>query len=168
MRIYKRNREKRELQEQVFLGIVNYNPSTSFKNIADLCRYCNYLEGCLGHKYIDTSTLYKLIDYRYLYVEDRTGIGHYVYGIAREAAARELRKFRMDRFGDTDFLHSLDHYIHNPSVTGFFIEQDVLSTIAHSSLDIGIDIYKIIKTIIFKGNFPLSKGQTSLIFYCLL
>ena len=49
-------------------------------------------------------------------------MGNYTCGIAREAAARMLRQFQMNDFGDANFLQALDHYIDNPSVTGFFIE----------------------------------------------
>ena len=59
-----------------------------------------------------------LIDNRFFYSEAPDLIGKYACGIAREAAARQLRRYNVDKFGDTDFLAALDDYIDNPSVTG--------------------------------------------------
>lgn len=107
-----------------------------------------------------------LIDNRYFYSEtDSTG--KYACGIAREAAARQLRRYKMDKFGDTDFLTALNDYIGNPSVTGFFIEQAVLSSIALRGLEIAGQISKRMDTVIFDGiipNFHMTEGDPVL--YC--
>jgi hypothetical protein len=52
----------------------------------------------------------------------------------------------MNNFGDSDFLSALDDYIDNPSVTGFFIEQAVLSYIGSHGLNISKGIYSPMET----------------------
>jgi hypothetical protein len=60
----------------------------------------------------------------------------------------------MDKFGDADFLIALNDYITNPSVTGFFIEQAVLSSIAANGLEISEQVSKRMNTVMFKGDIP--------------
>lgn len=68
-----------------------------------------------------------LIDHRFFYSTDGE-LGNYVCGVAREAVANQLRLHGITRFGNTA-LQSLDSYINNESVVGFFIEQAILQTI---------------------------------------
>ena len=113
----------------------------------------------------DTSS--DLIDNRYFFAKAPGGVGEYACGIAREAAARQLRRYKMDKFGDTDFLAALNDYISNPSITGFFIEQAVLSSIASRGLEISEQISKRMDTVMFSGDIPefnTTKGDPVL--YC--
>ena len=106
-----------------------------------------------------------LVDHRYFYTLG--GVGKYAYGIAREAAGRQLRKFGMTKFGDILFWLALDDYIDNPSVTGFFIEQAVLSSIASHGLDIAENISGPINIVIFAGKFPQFDRHThGAVLYC--
>jgi hypothetical protein len=110
-----------------------------------------------------------LIDNRYFYSETPDSIGKYVCGIAREAAARQLRRYKVDKFGDIDFLTALNDYIDNPSVTGFFIEQAILSSIASRGLEISKQISKGMDTIMFNGSVPnLKKTEGDPVLYCLI
>ena len=85
----------------------------------------------------------ELIDHRYFYAVRRPTssttleeVGNYACGIARDAVVKQLRKYGMNKFGDKDFLKALDEFIDNASVTGFFIEESVLSTISSRDLEI--------------------------------
>ena len=114
----------------------------------------------------------ELVDHRYFYAEcpphsqTHLKVGKHACGIARDAAARQLRLFRMGNFGDTDFLKALNDYIDNPSVTGFFIEQAVLSSIASRGLDISKDISTPMDTVMFAGNFPTLEKKSNPVLYC--
>ncbi|KAN0076627.1 hypothetical protein V8E54_006769 [Elaphomyces granulatus] len=55
----------------------------------------------------------------------------------------------MDKFGDADFLIALNDYITNPSVTGFFIEQAVLSSIAANGLEISEQDFEVVPVFIW-------------------
>jgi hypothetical protein len=108
-----------------------------------------------------------LIDNRYFYSEAPDLIGKYTCGIAREAAVRQLRRFKVDKFGNTDFLTALNDYIDNPSVTGFFIEQAILSSIVSRGLNIQGEIYKKMDTVMFSGSFPkFDKTEGAPVLYC--
>jgi hypothetical protein len=49
-----------------------------------------------------------LIDHRYFYAGGpNESIGMYTCGMAREAAARQLRRYGVEKFGQTDFLTAL-------------------------------------------------------------
>ena len=107
----------------------------------------------------------ELVDHRYFY-QDSKRVGNYTCGIARETAARMLRYFRMNDFGNTNFLQALDHYINNPSVTGFFIEQAVLSCIANRGLDLSKELRKPITTVMFLGDYSIYNLRSDLTLYC--
>jgi hypothetical protein len=81
-----------------------------------------------------TPTLLPLryIDHRYFYVEN--GVAKYACGIAREAAAKLLRERNVTAFASDISLKELVKFIRNPSITGFFIEQAVLSSIVTNGL----------------------------------
>ena len=103
-----------------------------------------------------------LIDNRYFFAKDPSWIGEYACGIAREAAARQLRRYKEDKF-DT---YLLDH-ISNSSVAGFFMEQAVLSSIASRGLEISEQISKKMDTIMFSGDIPeLNRTGGDPVLYC--
>jgi hypothetical protein len=68
---------------------------------------------------------------------------------------------KLVHFADTDFLNSLHNYIDNPSVTGFMIEQAVLSSIQTRGLAIGGNIYKSMELVMFDSPIsePINKIQ---------
>ncbi|KAF8537366.1 hypothetical protein BDD12DRAFT_847117 [Trichophaea hybrida] len=72
----------------------------------------------------------------------------------------------MNNFGDTDFLSALDDNIDNPSITGFFIEQAVLSYIGSQGLNISKGICSPMETVMFAGNYPRYNMQRKLALYC--
>ena len=80
-----------------------------------------------------------LVDHRYFYDEfdpkQKGFVGKYTCGLSRNAVAASLLTNKVN-FANKDFLRSLPDYINNPSVSGFIIEQAVLSSIATSGLDI--------------------------------
>jgi hypothetical protein len=101
----------------------------------------------------------EFIDHRYFYSEFKSSsfgvgdYGNYTCGLVRDAVAGKLRAKEVD-FADTDFLKSLPDYINNPSVTGFMIEQAVLSSIVSNGLAIGGGIGKPMRLIMFKDDIP--------------
>jgi hypothetical protein len=108
-----------------------------------------------------------LIDNRYFFAKPPNRVGGYACGIAREAAARQLRRYKMDKFGDIDFLTALNDYINNPSVTSFFIEQAVLSSIASRGSEISEQISKKMDTVMFSGNIPeFNRTEGDPVLYC--
>jgi hypothetical protein len=110
-----------------------------------------------------------LIDHRYFYyVGGPDGsIGKYTCGIAREAAARQLRRCGMEKFGQTDFLTALNDYIDNPSAIGFFIEQAILSSIAAHGLKIGQNIEDTMTVDMFAQKFPrFDTNATNSVLHC--
>jgi hypothetical protein len=115
------------------------------------------MRGCLSRQTVPTSAkLYpKLVDHQFFYDEFKNGglVGNYTCGIARNAVAVALRT-KLVHFADTDFLTSLPNYIDNPSVTGFMIEQAVLSSIQTRGLAIGRNVYKSMELVMFDGSFP--------------
>ena len=69
-----------------------------------------------------------------------------------------LRHFQMNDFGD--------HYIESPSVTGFFIEQAVLSCISNHGLGLSKVLRKPSAAVVFLGDcLPYNLGS-KLILYC--
>ena len=98
---------------------------------------------------------------------DTNGRGNYTCGIARETAVRLLRFHGMNRFADTDFLSSLDEYITNPSVTGFFIEQATLSWIGCHGLSIPKNTSKPPTITMFEEDYPDGiNTECGLTLYC--
>ena len=98
-----------------------------------------------------------IVDHRYSYDEfDPTRaifVAHYTCGLARNAVAAELRANNVD-FADKGFLNSLPKYINNPSMTGFMIEQAVISWIAHNGLDVEPLKNKQMTVTAFEGDRP--------------
>ena len=97
------------------------------------------MKACLSHSTVPYgwSRYLDLIDHRYFYQLGKRG--SYSCDIARNAAAQQLDLFKAD-FADSNFLISLLYYIDNPSVTGFMIEQAVLSSIGSTGLAINAQI----------------------------
>jgi hypothetical protein len=95
------------------------------------------------------------IDHRYFY--SVSPVGNYTCGVARDAVSSQLRFYGRNTFGVSEYLTSLDAYI---PVTGFFIENAVLETIASRGLnDEGIP--GPMPTITFQG-FPTFQMERSL------
>ncbi|KAG0127522.1 hypothetical protein HOY82DRAFT_625038 [Tuber indicum] len=112
----------------------------------------------------------ELIDYRYSKIwcptpATRYEVGAYACGIARDAAVKQLWKYGKNKFGDADFLKALDEYINNEAVTGFFIEENLLSTISLSGLEIGRNISKPMDTQMFR-EYPTFAITEQPILYC--
>ena len=115
---------------------------------ACLSRHFECLAKCIACQPVFLGCGDGLVDHRYFYQESNSK-GNYTCGIARETAARMLRQFQMNDFGDANFLQALDHYIDNPSVTGFFIGQAVLSCISNCGLDLSKELRRPITTVMF-------------------
>ena len=101
------------------------------------------------------------IDHRFFY--SAASVGNYTCGVARDAVSSQLRLYGCNSFGVTEYLTSLDAYIHNPSVTGFFIEHAVLETIASCGLN-DEGIRRPMSTFTFQG-FPTFQMEKSLALY---
>jgi hypothetical protein len=71
----------------------------------------------------------KWFDLRYFYRDD-TFVCHCTCGLAREAAARVLRKAAPGKFLSDDWVESLATYADNPSVIGFIVQQACLTAIS--------------------------------------
>jgi hypothetical protein len=93
-----------------------------------------------------------LIDHRYFYKVE--GEGAYACGVAREAVASQLHLYGMNKVGFMGSLRSLDQFINNKSVVGFFIEQAVLQTIQSRGLKVDEKISNSMDIITFDG-FPV-------------
>ena len=55
---------------------------------------------------------------------------------------------------------ALNDCITNPSITGFFIEQATLSSIASCGLEISEQISRKMETVMFSGRFPVFSNRT--------
>jgi hypothetical protein len=93
-----------------------------------------------------------LIDHRYFYQVE--GEGAYACGVAREAVASQLHRYGMNNAGFMQSLQSLDQFIDNKSVVGFFIEQAVLRTIRSRGLQVDERISQPMDLITYHG-FPV-------------
>jgi len=106
----------------------------------------------------------KYIDHRYFFSKD--GKAQYACGIAREAAARQLRDHKMTEFANLDSLNVLKEHIRNPSVTGFFIEQAVLSSIVARGLAV-MNINQHVRQEMFVDDYPtFNKSLENWVLYC--
>jgi hypothetical protein len=94
-------------------------PSLNFKTPLTSRRYQRYVVACIERRPVPAGVRAELIDHRYFYKEKN--VGSYACGIAREAVTSQLRLHGRNRFGKTA-LRSLNDYISNESVVGFFIE----------------------------------------------
>jgi hypothetical protein len=101
-------------------------PSLNFKTLLTSRRYYDYVDACIRRLPVPAGVSAELIDHRYFY--EVGNVGDYACGMAREAVASQLRLRGRSRFGNTA-LQSLNDYINNESVVGFFIEQAILHTI---------------------------------------
>ncbi|RPB18660.1 hypothetical protein L211DRAFT_901742 [Terfezia boudieri ATCC MYA-4762] len=138
-------------------------PSSRPRKIADLGRHCEYVTACITNK-APPQLPVRYIDHQYFYVKD--GIGMYACGIARQAAARKLRKHKMTAFANQKSLTALRTYIHNPSVTGFFIEHAVLSSIVAHGLNI-MGIHSHVRQKMFNDVYPtFDTSLESWVLYC--
>jgi hypothetical protein len=97
----------------------------------------------------------ELVDHRYFYDEYdpklESHVGHSTCGLSRKAVGTMLLASSNLRFTDKDFLKSLPEYIKNPSVTGFMIEQAVLSSNALNGLNISPETNRSMVVRLFKG-----------------
>ena len=84
------------------MGNVGLHSINWSREIADLRRHCEYVRACISGRSVMHSTPSNLIDNRYFFAEVPGWVGKYACGIAREAAAKQLRRYKMDKFGDTD------------------------------------------------------------------
>ena len=75
-----------------------------------------------------------MIDHRYFYSVG--GAGNYTCGITREAVACVLWSYGNNNFGVTQKLTSLEQYIDNQSVVGFFLGCTILQTIRSNGLKV--------------------------------
>ncbi|OXV06005.1 hypothetical protein Egran_06227, partial [Elaphomyces granulatus] len=123
--------------------------------------YCRSVDACIRRREVPNGALPFAIDHRYFYSE--ANVGNYACGVARDAVSNQLRFDGCNTFGVSAYLTSLDAYIHNQSVTGFFIEQAVLETVASRGLkDEGIP--GPMSKINFQG-FPTFETKRSLALY---
>lgn len=131
-------------------------------------RHCEYMNACMIKDYVPLAP-HHVVDHRYFFATQSGSaeIGSYTCGIAREAVARALRLYGRNTSVDYQFLlRALTTFANNPSVTGFLIEQAVLSSIGARGLDIGEEISSPMETIVFHGEFPEIKPDIKLALYC--
>jgi hypothetical protein len=97
----------------------------------------------------------KLVDHRYFYdtydSSREAFLGYYTCGLAAKAIGTTLLATSNMRFADTAFLASLPKFINNPSVSGFMIEQAVLSSIALNGLSIRNETNCLMEVKVFDG-----------------
>ena len=103
-----------------------------------MCSHHAVLAGSISRRPVSVVAS-EFIDHRFFY-EDLNFRGNHTFRVTHEVAARQLRSCRMANFSDWDFLRSLDDYTFIASVTGFFIEQAILSSIGSRGLDISMGI----------------------------
>ena len=131
-------------------------------------RHCEYMNACMIKDYVPPAP-HHVVDHRYFFATQSgdAEIGPDTCGIAREAVARALRLYGRNTSGDYQFLlRALTTFTNSPSVTGFLIEQTVLSSIGARGLDIGEEISSPMETIGFRGEFPEIEPDIKLALYC--
>ena len=128
------------------------------------------MNACMTHGYVLPGTPHEVVDHRYFFATRAPSgarIGAYTCGVAREALARGLRRYGRNALGDFYFLlRALPMFADNPSVTGFLIEQAVLSSIGNKGLDISEGINSPMETVMFGGDFPEIHTRKPLTLYC--
>ena len=120
------------------------------------------MNACIRRKKVPSGVQHSVIDHRYFYEVEE--VGNYTCGVAREAVANQLLEYGSNKFGVTELLTSLDAYIGNQSVTGFFIEQAVLQSISSDGLKDVDGISNPMPIIPFQG-FPDFDTKISLALY---
>jgi len=96
-----------------------------------------------------------LVDHRYFYDKydsERRIAAHYTCGICRNAVASMILENKV-RF-DKGLLQSLPEYTSNPSVTGFIIEQVILSWISQKGLNITPELNQPMGVTLFQDDVP--------------
>jgi hypothetical protein len=118
------------------------------------------MKACLSNRPVFRSsrTMPLLVDHRYFFDEfdedKRVYTACSACGVARDAVAMELLADKVN-LSDNDFWWSLPDHINNPCITGFIIEQAILSRISFSGLNIaGKDINTSMSVVIFSSSFP--------------
>jgi hypothetical protein len=105
----------------------------------------------------------ELVDHRYFYdkfdPELSDYVGYYTCGLSRDTVAKMLLASHVC-FAGSDFLQSLPNYINNPSVSGFMIEQAVLSSIALNGLRITPETNHPMEVNLFSGRLPRLRPET--------
>ena len=135
-------------------------------NFANVFRHYEYTKACLSGQPVEPSSkeISNLVDHRYFYDEFdpklKCPVGNYTCGLSRNAVAASLLTNKVN-FANRDFLESLPDYISNPCVSGFIIEQAVLSSIATSGLDIKKpEINRSMNVVSFQGRRPNFHTET--------
>src|SRR5438270_8118859 len=143
-------------------------------DIANFVRHNIYMKACLSGQAVSPSSkmIPELVDHRYFFDEfnedRRVNVANYTCGLVRNAVATELHEKKVN-LSDNDFWNSLLNHINNPCITGFIIEQAILSRISFSGLNIaGRDINTSMSVVLFSGSFPdFQTGTTGKsILYC--
>ena len=126
-------------------------------NVTNVFRHYKYIKACLSRQRIlnSSSNFPNLVDHRFFYDEytNNTFVANYTCGLARNAVAAVLREGG-EHFVDMDFLKSIYDNINNPSVSGFIIEQAILSSIGSNGLAIRDCINQPMTVVIFEAEFP--------------
>jgi hypothetical protein len=147
------------LNQYIYLPL-NFWTATNFYS------YIEYVDACVTvrRQTVPSGMLPILVDHRYFYSTENY-VGNYTCGMARNAVAHQLWKYGRNQFGVTECLQSLDKYISNPSVVGFFIEHAVLQSISiHGLKEIGI-VKSPPRIRTFEGDVPNFKDTEDPILY---
>lgn len=100
----------------------------------------------------------ELVDHRFFFDEfnekKRVHVANYTCGLARNAVATQLHVEKVN-LSNSNFWGSLLNHINNPCITGFIIEQAILSRISFDGLNVaGKDINTPMSMVSFSGSFP--------------
>src|SRR5436305_14991994 len=79
----------------------------------------------------------ELLDHRYFYVEDKTGIGRCTCGIALNAMADFLHQHGANVFQTANWYEGLYRFKDNKSILGILVQNIVLSAIHKTGISIG-------------------------------
>lgn len=131
----------------------------------NLGRHYQYMKCCLLRLPVRPSSQHipALVDHRYFYddydPEYKKLVGNYTCGICRNAAALTLLENKM-RF-DRELMQLLPNYVSNPCVTGFIIEQAILSSIVLEGLNITPELNRPMEVAFFQADFPSFNTTTN-------
>lgn len=151
--------------------LLSFYPSYVY-DVANFVSHNNYMVACLsGGTGRSSKSFPELVDHRFFFdkVMEKDGpvVLNYTCGLARNAVARELHGNKVN-LSDIDFWRPLRDHINNPCVTGFIIEQVIISRISFSGLNIaGKGLDKSMPVVLFSGTFPdFQTGITEPLLYC--
>ena len=127
------------------------------------------MKACVAHGVLPNDVPLNAVDQRYSFEETVLGkrIGSYTCGVARDAIAKGLCRYRGIPVDPQGFLVPLRGSTYNPTAAEFFVKRAAMAIIGEQGLSVGKNVIPRMDVVPYSGDFPdmsISRGSPTLYF----